>query len=84
MWFPRHPITYSKGWGYYRALLVREAISEFTNLHARSNYPQDDLYYRAMKAFVADVIENATGHRPRVTRRDLVAGGALHQLGERG
>ena len=79
MWFPRHPITYAKGWAYYRAILVREAISEFTLLHARANYPHDQLYYREMKAFVADVIENATGHRPRVSRRDLVTGGALNK-----
>lgn len=84
MWFPRHPATYAKGWGYYRTLLIREAISEFTHLHVRTNYPDDQLYYREMKAFVADVVENTTGHRPRVSRRDLVTGGAFYLSEESG
>lgn len=71
----RHPITNMPGWGHYRSLLILRAVKEFTNSRCRDHYPCDLLYVRELRIYVADRVESLTGHRPRVSRRDLTEAG---------
>ncbi|HLP29017.1 MAG TPA: hypothetical protein VK147_10285, partial [Candidatus Didemnitutus sp.] len=71
----RHPITTMPGWGNYRSLLFLRAVKEFTNSRYREHYPCDQLYVQELRLYVADRVESLTGHRPRVSKRDLIEAG---------